>query len=120
MLAILCIQLFVMFVGLGIMLTLPARLFGRSIRPGRRFLIGLLLFVQTPLGLALSSWALADAGPGPIEGAAPEDAAARIAALCIEWTFLLGSIVAAIGLALAAPRAEDDIPLTPTQESETA
>ncbi len=117
MIALLCIQGLVMFIGLGVMLTLPPRLFGRAIQPGRRFFIGLVLFIQTPLALALSAWALGDIGPGPIDGAPPDAAAARIAALCIEWGLLLGGIGAAIALALTAPR--DDMSSLNT-ESESA
>jgi|GEM_PF-5292514 len=103
----LCLQGAMMLLGLSLLLITPTSILGKDINGWRKWAMGLLLFIQTPLSLTLGQILLGSTEPGPIDGAAVLDARNRIAATCAEWTILSGSVLACFIIWLRAPETEE-------------
>ena len=119
----LCVEGILTVFGLGIILAAPREAFGKNIAGYRYIAIGMVLFLQAPIGLTLSQFALGGTQPGPIDGADLIDARNRIAATCIEWTFLLASISTVALVWFRAPLTEEQQAIlenSPYQEEKRA
>lgn len=76
---------------------------GKQIDGKRRWALGVALFIQAPLAIALGIILLGDTPPGSINGAEFEAGRTRLLATLAEWGVVLVGVLVAFFAWLSAP-----------------